>query len=83
MPAPVKLFSLSTCSHCNAAKKFLTDNGVPYDYTDVDILSGKERQQTLDEVVKHNPSRTFPTILIGDKVIIGFDEKAIREALGL
>lgn len=83
MSAPVKLFSLSTCSHCKATKKFLTDNGVPYDYTDVDLLSGKERQQTLDEVVKYNPSRTFPTILIGDKVVIGFDEKAIREALGL
>ncbi|HRR41923.1 MAG TPA: glutaredoxin family protein [Syntrophales bacterium] len=83
MSAPVKLFSLSTCSHCKATKKFLTDNGVPYDYTDVDLLSGKERQQILDEVVKYNPSRTFPTILIGDKVVIGFDEKAIREALGL
>jgi len=83
MPAPVKLFSLSTCSHCKAAKKFLTDNGVPYDYTDVDILSGKERQQTLDEVAKYNPSRTFPTILIGNKVIVGFNEKALREALGL
>jgi glutaredoxin len=83
MPAPVKLFSLSTCSHCKAAKKFLTDNDVPYDYTDVDILSGKERQQILDEVAKYNPSRTFPTILIGNKVIVGFNEKALREALGL
>jgi len=37
----------------------------------------------LDEIRKYNPACSFPTILIGDTVIIGFNESAIREALGL
>jgi len=49
----------------------------------VDLLAGDARKSTLDEVRKYNPGCSFPTILVGDKVIIGFNEKALREALGL
>ena len=80
---PVKMYTLSTCSHCKTAKQFLKDCNVPYDYTDVDLLEGDEKQLVLTEIIRHNPHRSFPTILIGDKVIIGFNEKAIREALGI
>ncbi|MDI9569795.1 MAG: glutaredoxin family protein [Pseudomonadota bacterium] len=83
MSVSLKLFSLSTCSHCKATKKFLADCNIAYDHTDVDLLSGEERQQAIDEVVKYNPQRSFPTIIIGDRVIVGFNEKAIREALGI
>jgi glutaredoxin len=79
----VKMFTLSTCSHCKATKQFLRDCNVPFDATDIDLLEGDERQLVLDEVIQYNPHRSFPTIIIGDKVIIGFNEKAIREALGL
>jgi len=79
--ATVKLYTLSTCSHCKTTKKFLNDCNVTFDATDVDLLKGDERQLVLDEVVKYNPNRSFPTIIIGDKVIIGFNEKALREAL--
>jgi len=83
MTAPVKLYSLSTCSHCKATKKFLNDCNIAYDFTDVDRLSGDEKQLVINEVVKYNPNRSFPTIIIGDKVIVGFNEKAIREALAI
>ena len=33
--------------------------------------------------MQFNPNRSFPTIIIGDKVIIGFKENAIKEALGI
>jgi len=79
----VKMYTLSTCSHCKATKKFLDDCNVQFEFTDVDLLGGEEKQTVLGEVVRYNPNRSFPTILIGDKVIIGFNEKAIREALGL
>jgi glutaredoxin-like protein NrdH len=83
MHSTVKIYTLSTCSHCKAAKKFLNDCSVKYDFTDVDLLSGKEREAILDEVRKLNPNCTFPTIIIGDKVIVGFREDEIRKALGL
>ena len=79
----VKIYTLSTCSHCKAAKKFLTDNGIPFEYTDVDMLSGQERADAIEEVKKFNARCTFPTILVGDQVVVGFNEQQVREALGL
>lgn len=81
--APVKIFSLSTCSHCKATKKFLGDCTIKYDFVDVDLLQGEERAAILEEVKKFNPNCSFPTVIIGDKIIVGFKEKEIREALGL
>jgi glutaredoxin len=83
MATTVKMFTLSTCSHCKATKKFLSDCDVTFDATDVDLLEGDEKQLVINEVIKYNPNRSFPTIVIGDKVIIGFNEKALREALGI
>ena len=79
----VKIYTLSTCGHCKAAKNFLTDHGVAYTCKEVDLLSGDDRKETIEEVKKYNPSCSFPTILIGGKVIGGFNELAIREALGI
>ncbi len=54
-----------------------------YDFVYVDLLSRDELRKVLDEVAKVNPQRSFPTILIGDKVIVGNREAEILEALGL
>jgi len=83
MQPPVKIYTLSTCSHCKATKQFLNDCAVRYAFTDVDLLSGEERLAIINEVKKFNPACSFPTIIIGDKVIIGHREDQIREALGL
>ncbi len=83
MAAKIKIYTLSTCSHCKATKKFLNDNSITFDFVDVDLLQGDARQKILEEVMRYNPDRSFPTILIGDKIIIGFKENAIREALGI
>ena len=83
MPPKVKIFTLSTCSHCKATKKFLNDNGIKFEFVDVDQLQGAGRENILTEVVKYNPQRSFPTIIIGDKIIVGVKEADIREALGI
>jgi len=79
----VFVYALSTCGHCRAAKKLLTDNGVEFDFVDVDLLPREELRKVLTEVAKLNPAQSFPTILIGDTVIVGNREAEIREALGL
>jgi glutaredoxin-like protein NrdH len=61
----------------------MNDNGITYDCIDVDLLQGAERENILQEVMQYNPQRSFPTIIIGDKIIIGFRENDIREALGI
>ena len=83
MEEQVKLYTLSTCSHCKATKKFLNECEVKYEFTDVDTLTGEERTAIIEDVKRWNPDCSFPTILIGDKVIVGFKEKEIREALSL
>lgn len=80
---PIKIYTLSTCSHCKATKRFLGECGLQYDFTDVDLLQGDERARILDEVRKFNPNCSFPTIIIGDKVIVGHKEDEIKAALGL
>jgi glutaredoxin len=83
MSPPVKMFTLSTCSHCKATKKFFDTCSVKYEFTDVDLLPLAERDAILKDVKKINPKCTFPTIIIGDQVIVGFHEDKIRKALGL
>ena len=79
----VKIYSLSTCSHCKSTKRFLDECRVEYDFTDVDLLSGEERKAIMEDVRKLNPRCSFPTIKIGDKIIVGYKEDEIKKALGL
>lgn len=79
----VKLYSLSTCSHCRATKKLLNECEVQYEFTDVDLLQGDERKAILEDVKKLNPACSFPTIIIGDRIIVGYREDEIKEALEL
>lgn len=79
----VKMYTLSTCSHCKATKKLLDDCKVKYEFTDVDLLDLDARAAILEDIRKINPRCSFPTIIIGEKVIVGFKENEIKEALGL
>ncbi len=77
----IKLYTLSTCSHCNRTKQFFLDNAIDMEFVDVDLLSGAERERVMDEVRKYNPDCSFPTICIGDIIIIGFNEDKLKKAL--
>lgn len=79
----IKLYALSTCSHCKAIKKLLEKGSRTFDYVDVDLLQGRARREILAEVRQLNKRCSFPTILIGDHIIVGYRENDIREALGL
>ena len=77
----VKIYTLSTCSHCRKLKMFLDKCNIQFDFVDVDVLTGEERDTMVEEVKKLNPRCSFPTIQIGETVIVGFDEDRIREVL--
>ena len=79
----VVMYGLSTCVWCRKTKKLLTDLGVDFDFIYVDKLEGDEEDQVVEEIRHFNPSISFPTTVInGEKAIVGFKEKEIREALG-
>jgi glutaredoxin-like protein NrdH len=79
----VKVYTLSTCGHCKSTKKLLGECGIQFEFTDVDLLTGEERKAILEEVKRFNPKCSFPTIIIGDKVIVGYKEDEIKSALGI
>lgn len=78
----VKLYSLSTCSHCKNTKRFLDKVGIQYDFVDVDLLKGDEQKKMLEEVKQLNPRCTFPTLLINGTVLVGFHEEKMKAILG-
>jgi len=79
----ITLYALSTCGWCAKTKDLLRELGVDHSYVFVDLLPPDELEAALQEVEKVNPAGSFPTLVIGgDRVIVGFKEKDIREALG-
>jgi glutaredoxin-like protein NrdH len=79
----VRMYTLSTCSHCKRTKEFFRSQGIEFEFTDVDLLTGDERREIVERIRKLNSRVSYPTILIGDKVIVGFQETEIKDALGL
>lgn len=75
------IYALSTCIHCRNTKDFLDKCGVEYKCIFVDQLDGDEKRQALKEVAELNPRVSFPTVKIGDEVIVGFKKDKIEEAL--
>ncbi|HZU09499.1 MAG TPA: glutaredoxin family protein [Pseudacidobacterium sp.] len=72
----VILYSQPGCPPCYAAKHFLTSREVPFEYKDVTA-----DPSALRELVKLN-SRSTPTIVVGDEVMIGFDPGRLEQLLG-
>jgi len=60
----------------------LTKSNVGFRYAYVDLLKSNAREEAIEELRRINPSISFPTLVVGDKVIVGFNEKEIKEALG-
>ncbi|MFA5771110.1 MAG: glutaredoxin family protein [Thermoplasmata archaeon] len=78
----IYLYALSTCGHCKRMKQYLDEKGISYDFAYVDLLTGEKRESAINEVKKCNPRISFPTLIIGDKIIIGFDEEKLKEVFG-
>lgn len=77
----IKVYALSTCIHCKHCKEYLEEQGQEYECVYVDRLSGDERNQVMAEMRRINPALSFPTVIVEDKVIIGFDKEALEKAL--
>jgi glutaredoxin-like protein NrdH len=81
----VFLYTLSTCIWCRKLKTFLNEQGVAYDYLDVDQQTRDDRAKARDEVLEYNPGLSFPTMVVNDgqEVIVGFDPAKVKEVLKL
>lgn len=79
----VRLYALSTCPYCRMTKQYLEENGVEYELTEVDLLEGDEKQQAIDEVKRLSGGTSFPVLVVGEAVVVGFNKSRIADAVGL
>ena len=80
----VMIYALSTCIWCRKTKQLFKDKGIAYDYCDVDMEEGAEKEAVKKIIKKWNPSVSFPTVVINDKdAVLGYQPDEIKEKLGL
>ncbi|MFH1835230.1 MAG: glutaredoxin domain-containing protein [Methanobacteriota archaeon] len=72
----VMVYSTPTCPWCKKIKEYLGGKGIVYE--DLDVAGNQEAAQ---EMIKKSGQMGVPVIDIEGKIIIGFDQKAIDEAL--
>ena len=76
-------YSLSTCGHCEITKKMLDDLKVEYESITVDLLPHDKKAKALQDITRYNPRCSFPTLVFGDKVVIGMRLQEIKDLLGV
>jgi glutaredoxin-like YruB-family protein len=72
----VKIYSQPTCPECNSVKAYLNKKGVPYE--DINVHDNKK---AMDEVVRKYGIKITPVVVIGDRVMIGFNAPKIDKYL--
>jgi glutaredoxin len=77
----VKVYSLSTCSHCKAVKKLLARHNIEFVVVEVDCLDKNQRKEKIAEVKQHSERLSFPTTVIGDEVVVGYKADVIKNLL--
>ena len=85
----VHLYALSTCPYCRMTRKFLDEHEVEYELTEVDLLEGDPgdpetpKGAAAAEVKKLSGGTSFPVLVVGDEVVVGFNKSRITQVLGL
>jgi glutaredoxin-like protein NrdH len=79
----VTIFALSTCVWCKLTKQYLSENGVTYEFVDVDLLNEKDKSTVHQIVTSKGGLLSYPTTIVDDKTVItGFRKDQLKEALG-
>ena len=83
------LYALSTCPYCRMTKKFLDEHEVAYELTEVDLLDGDVKDDespkgaAAAEVKRLSGGTSFPVLVVGDEVVVGFNKGRMTQLLGL
>ncbi|MFZ2445936.1 MAG: glutaredoxin family protein [Syntrophobacteraceae bacterium] len=77
MDKRIKVFTTPGCDNCNQARKFLSDQGVEFDYIDVT----EDGQALLEMKSLARGARTAPIISVCDKVLVGFNKAELEKAI--
>ena len=78
MDKTVTIYSTPVCHFCHMAKDFFKENSITY--VERDVASD---QAARAEMIDLSGQMGVPVIVIGDDLIIGFDEPKVKEILGM
>lgn len=76
--ATVKIYTTPSCVYCKMTKEFFAQNKVQYEEKNVATDAAAR-----DEMIAKSGQMGVPVIEVGGKIIIGFDQPRLKEALGL
>lgn len=74
----VKVYSTSSCPWCHKVKDWLKEHKIAF--KDVNV---GEDQKAAAEMIERSGQRGVPVIEVGDQIIVGFNESALKKALGI
>jgi len=74
----ITIYSTPSCHFCHMAKDFFTENNLKY--TEHDVASDLAKRK---EMVEKSGQMGVPVIIIGDDLMVGFDEPKMKSMLGL
>lgn len=74
----VKVYSTSSCPWCVKVKSFLKKHKIKFKNIDV-----SKNHKAKQEMIKKSHQTGVPVVEVGRKIVIGFDEEEMREALNL
>lgn len=77
MGEKVKVYTTASCHYCHQVKEFLVEKGIEFDAYDV----GQDKEAMQEMKKATGGARSVPVIVVGDKVIVGFDRPAVEDAL--
>ncbi|MBI2121943.1 MAG: glutaredoxin family protein [Candidatus Sungbacteria bacterium] len=74
--ANVKIYTTPSCVYCKMAKEFFKNNNVAYEEKNV-----AQDAAARDEMIQKSGQLGVPVIDIDGKIIVGFDQPELKEAL--
>ena len=74
----VVVYTSPTCTYCYVVKIFLKKNNIKFEEIDIseDVESGKRLEEKTGV-------ETVPVTFVGEKFVVGYDKKKLKEVLGL
>ncbi|HVT75274.1 MAG TPA: glutaredoxin domain-containing protein [Candidatus Paceibacterota bacterium] len=74
----VEIYSTPVCTYCAAAKDFFKKNNV--EYTEYNVAADQAKRA---EMLEKSGQMGVPVIDVGGDIVVGYDEKVLRQLLAI
>lgn len=74
----VKIYTTPACHYCKEAKEFFKEQGLDFD--EYNVASDMDKRE---EMMNMTGQMGVPVIVVGKKVMVGFDQEQFSRALSL